>query len=46
MVGIMASLVPSEVRVNTRAVLLSSKNGVSLKQFGKDYKKLLGALAI
>lgn len=37
--------VPNEVKVNTRAVLLSSKNGVSLKRFNKDYKSLLGELA-
>lgn len=34
--------VSDEVKVNTRAVLLSSKNGVALKRFNRDYKKLLG----
>lgn len=34
--------VPKEVKVNTRAVLLSSKNGVALRRFNRDYKNLLG----
>jgi hypothetical protein len=34
--------VPDEVKRNTRSVLLSSKNGVALKRFNRDYKSLLG----
>lgn len=34
--------VPNEVKVNTRAVLLSSKGGVGLKRFNRDYKTLVG----
>ena len=34
--------VPKEVKVNTRAVLLSSKKGVALRRFNRDYKNLLG----
>ena len=38
--------VPKDVKVNTRAVLLSSKNGVGLKRFNRDYKTLLGELSL
>ena len=34
--------VPKAVVVNTRAVLLSSKHGVLLKNFKRDYIKLVG----
>ena len=34
--------VPERVVVNTRAILLSSKNGVPIRDFNRDYRKLLG----
>ncbi len=37
-----SSPVPKAVIVNTRAVLLSTKKGVLLKNFKKDYFKLVG----
>lgn len=34
--------VPQDVKVNTRAVLLSSIKGVGLKRFNADYRTLVG----